>query len=115
ARVGARAERRVLREDLAELRAAEVGVDREPRPFANHGLVTGRPERVAERRGDPALPDDRVGDRAAGRPVPDDRGLPLLRAADRGDPLDAARDLYRLARRRKLGLPDRLGVVAHVA
>ena len=36
-------------------------------------------------RADPALPDDRVGDRAAGRALPEDHGLALVRDADGGD------------------------------
>ena len=72
-------------EDLGDLRAAEVGVDREARPGAEEGLVTGGPERVAAAGRHPALPDDGVGDRSARRALPDDRRLALVGDADAGD------------------------------
>ncbi len=110
---GAEARRRV--EDVGDLRAAEVGVQRQAGPLPEQGLVAGATERRARRCGDPALPDDRVGDRPARGALPDDDRLALVRDADRGDVgrIERARG-EGLACRLKLRAPDRLGVMGHV-
>ena len=51
----------------------------------SRGSAPSAREPVAERGGAPALPDDRVADRAAGGALPQDRGLALVGDADRGD------------------------------
>ena len=78
-------------EDRRDLRPAEVGVEGQPGPLPEQRLVARGPEPLAGRRGDPRLPDDRVGDRLARRAVPDDRRLALVGDPDGGDPIRAAR------------------------
>ena len=73
-------------EDVRDLRPAEVRVQGQSRPLAEERLVARGPQPLARGRRDPRLPDDRVGDRLAGRAIPDDRRLALVRDADRGDP-----------------------------
>src|SRR3954447_2820058 len=78
AALGSIAQASPLLEDLADLRSAEVGVDREARPGSDEWLVARRAEDTAERRRDAALPDDRVGDRAPGPSIPHHGGLALV-------------------------------------
>ena len=102
-------------EDVRDLRAGEVGIEREAGALPEEGLVAREAQPLARRRGDPALPDDRVGDRLARRAVPDDRRLALVGDPDRGNPLRAADLANDVARHRELARPDRLRVVGHVA
>src|SRR6185369_9296626 len=74
AALGAPAEAALL-EDVPDLGAREVGVDRQARALADERLVTIRTQSFAERGGDPALPDDRRGDGTAAGAVPHDGGL----------------------------------------
>ena len=71
-------------EEPGELGSREVGVEHEPGPVPESGLVAGLPERVTSGRGSSVLPDDRVGHGAAGRPVPEHGRLALVGDADRG-------------------------------
>ena len=52
-------------EDVRDLRAREVRVERQPGLRPNSWLVARGAQLVADRRGDPALPHDRIGDRHA--------------------------------------------------
>ena len=102
-------------EDVADLRAGEVGVERAGRSAARTSGSWPRARSSSQNgRGDPALPDDGVRD---GRPVARSQTIVVSRwfvipmaaisAAGR-------RRLAAMASRRdvELGLPDRLGVVA---
>src|SRR5207248_3030417 len=102
-------------EEVADLGAREIGVEREAGPGAEERFVPVGPELVADRRADPALPDDRVGHRSPSGAIPDDRRLALVRDPDRGDPIHAAHLLDDLASDAQLALPDRLRVVRNVA
>ena len=96
-------------QDVSDLRPAEVRVQGQARPLPEQRLVAGVPQALAGRRRDPALPDDRVGDRLAGRAIPDDRRLALVRDPDRGDPLGAADLLDDPPRDPELARPDPSG------
>ena len=72
-------------EQPLELRAREIGVDDEAGLRGEQSGVASRAQRVAQRRGAAILPDDRVGDRLAGRAIPQHRGLALIGDADRRD------------------------------
>ena len=114
AALGAAAEAALL-EDVPDLRAGEVGVDRQARALADERLVTVRAQPFAERGGDPALPDDRRGDGPAGGAVPHDGGLALVGDADRDDVLRPADRRDDLPRDGELARPDVVGVVGDVA
>ena len=67
--------RRVLQHPR-DLRGRKIGGKPQPGPFPHHFGVIRKP--FADFRPAGALPDDRVVDRQAGLPVPDQRGLPLV-------------------------------------
>ena len=99
-------------EDPGHLRAPEVRIEQQPGPLADVRLEALRLELLAERRGPPVLPDDRVVDRLSGLAIPDQRRLALVGDPDRrevtgGDPGVAQRALRRL----ELRAPDVLRVV----
>ena len=71
-------------EQPRDLRAGEIGVEEQAGPLAEHRLLTGGTQLLAEAGGTPVLPDDGVGDGTAVA-VPDDRRLTLVRDADGGD------------------------------
>ena len=75
----------VLAQDPGELRRREVGVEQQPRPRAHEGFVAGGAEVGRDRGGAPVLPHDGRTGGLAGRPVPDDRRLPLVGDADGRD------------------------------
>ena len=79
--VGALAEPVHIVQQPAQLRAGEVGGERQAGPGREEPGVEG----VEDRPGAGVLPDDRVVDGPAGRAVPDERGLPLVGDADRLD------------------------------
>src|SRR5207248_8601910 len=90
---------RNLVEQPRDLGAAEVGIDHEPGAFGDETLGADLLELRAHRRRAPVLPDDRVVDRLAGLPVPDDRRLALVRDADRHHVLERdVRFAHHLAR-----------------
>ena len=72
-------------EQPLELGAGEIGIDDEAGLRGDQGGVARFAQRVAQRRGAAILPDDRVGDGLAGRPVPQHGRLALIGDADRGD------------------------------
>ena len=76
-------------------------------------LEAARAQVLADRGGAAALPDDGVVDRRARRAIPDERGLALVRDADRGDVArrDAGCPRGRCARGVELRRPDRLRVM----
>jgi hypothetical protein len=67
----------------AQLGAGEVGGQRQAGPAAEEVFV--RAQGVEDRAGTGVLPDDRVVHRAAGVPLPDDRGLALVGDPDGGE------------------------------
>src|SRR5262249_2106761 len=95
----------VLPQQPLELRRREVRIRHEAGALAQE---LGRQLSAALRRA-PVLPDDRVRDRAAGRALPENGRLALVR--DRYAFRRAARGAERLLGRRKHALPDLLGVV----
>ena len=99
-----------------KLGRGEVGVEHEPGLRRDPRRVAVALEACALVGGAAVLPDDRVGERRAGAPVPEDRRLPLVRDADPGEVAGGdARVGDRLARDLELGVPDLFGVVLHPA
>ena len=99
-------------EDPPDLGAGEVGVDHEAGLLLEEVGVALVLELVAEAGRAPVLPHDRVVDGLPRLPVPDDRGLALVRDPDGGDVLGGqplARE--RLRGDAGLGGPDLVGVV----
>ena len=75
-------------------------------------LVPVALQAIAELRGPPILPDDRVVDRPAGLAIPDHRGLALVGDADGGDVArPQLRASERLGRHGDLRRPDLAGIV----
>ena len=72
-------------EDPAYLRAREVGRQWQSRLRAQPVLSTLAREFVADARRSRVLPDDGIADRQAGRSVPHDGRLPLVRDPNRGE------------------------------
>src|SRR6202008_3112870 len=112
-RTGARAWHRV--EDVRDLGAAEVGVERQPGPRPEQRPVAGLAQTLPCRCRDAGLPHDRVGDRGASPAIPDDRRLALVRDPDRGDALRPANIADDLLRDLELAGPDGLRVMGDVA
>src|SRR5206468_9417684 len=83
AALGSPARARDLVEQPCDLGATEIGVDDQAGAFANQALRAHITQFLAERGSAAVLPDDRVVNRLAGLPVPHDRGLALVGAADR--------------------------------
>src|SRR6185295_13578617 len=75
-------------EQPGDLGAAEVRIDDQAGALAYQALGADLLQLLALRRGAPVLPDDRVVDRLAGLPVPDDGGLALVGDADRDQVLE---------------------------
>ena len=99
-------------EQPGDLGGGEIGIEQQSGARCDQGLVSLLSQCGAGVRGAPVLPDDCIVDGAAGRAVPDDRGLALIGDADRGDVLRPGADLgERRAYGRKGGRPDRLGIV----
>ena len=96
----------------ADLGAAEVRVEQQPRLAPDHRLGAGAPELLAVVRGAPVLPHDGRRHRLRGRPVPDDGRLALVGDADAGHVGGPLAGLLQSAPGRgQLGLPERLGVL----
>src|SRR5262245_40998352 len=74
-------------QQMGDLRAGKIRVEEESRALAKQRFVAASLQALADRRADPALPDDRVGNRLASRLFPQHRRLALVRNADRGDVL----------------------------
>ena len=110
--LGARARAVDVFEDPREFRAGEIGIEQETRALANElfRAVAGKARAVFRRA--PVLPDDRAVDRPAGRALPHDGRLALVRDSDGRDVLRAEPGRGdRLACRRDRIAPDVLGVV----
>ncbi len=111
---GAQAGDRV--EHVFELGAGEVWIEHQPGFLPEHRLETSGLQRLADRRTDAALPDDRVCHRLARDAVPHDRRLALVGDADRGDVCGRQPRLGEsLARDSQLRRPDRFGIVLDLA
>ncbi len=82
---GARAQALVAVEQMLDLGAREVGVDHQAGLLLEQRLQTVGLESIADRRGDAALPHDRVRHRTPGRALPQHHRLALIGDADRGD------------------------------
>jgi hypothetical protein len=99
-------------EDPVHLRAAEIGVEHEPRLRRDRGFEPLRSQCIARGSGAPVLPHDRVADRLAGDAVPDERRFALVRNADRRDVRrPQARARHRFGRDCELRGPDLVRVV----
>jgi len=70
-------------EQPCELGSGEVGVEEEPGLAGKERFVARLSQSVTSGRGASVLPDDRVGERLAGRALPQERRLPLVGDADR--------------------------------
>ena len=93
----------------------EVRVEQQARPFAEQRFQALVSHFVADRCGTSVLPDDGVGDWAAVA-VPEERGLALIRDADRGYIVRGCLCLLqRFLSGRQLRLPDLLRVVFNPA
>src|SRR5262249_17486779 len=85
----------------------EVGGRQQAGPLPDQWLQTLVDELLADIGGPGVLPDDRVGERLAGRSLPDQRGLALIGHADRGQLVGAETSLAQSGRNHLLGrLPD---------
>ena len=65
-------------EDPGDLRRREIGVEQQARALGHERLASALLEFGAKRRRSAVLPDDRIVDRAAGRPAPDQRRFALV-------------------------------------
>src|SRR5262245_33958591 len=108
---GALAEPRHAVEQPADLRGGEIRIDDEPGSLRDDIRETIGAPALADFLGPAILPDDRFVDRAPGRPVPQNRRLPLVGDADRRNRAVCRRQ--RLTARRNDPLPDLLGIVLH--
>ncbi len=112
AALGARARARDRVEQPGELGGGEVGVDHEPGLRAHRFGGAVGPQPVARIGGAPVLPDDRVGERRAGRALPEHRRLALVGDADRRDVTRGDTGVgERFLRDRELRAPDLLRIV----
>jgi hypothetical protein len=99
-------------EDPLELRAGKIRVEDQPGLVAERLFEALFAQRRAGRLGTPVLPDDGVVDRFAGLAIPHDRGLALVRDADRCHVTRRHAGLgQRLLRGRELRGPDLLRIV----
>ena len=69
-------------EQPGNLGGGEIRIEEEPGARSDRRLVSGLPQRRDGVGSPPILPDDGIGDRLAGRAVPDDAGLPLIGDAE---------------------------------
>jgi len=99
-----------------ELGAGEVGIEQQAGDSGHLGLQAALAEPLADAGRTAVLPDHRLVDRLAGRPVPEDHRLALVGDADGGDFLHSARGLLQgLTHHRDRGLVDLFRVVLNPA
>ena len=103
-------------QDPLDLRAGEVGIDKQPSLLLHVITESVRHQLVTDGRRAAALPDDCIIDRSAGVLVPDDGRLALVRDADAGDVRRRQAALFkRLAHGKHLTLKDDHRVMFHPA
>ena len=106
---GALTQPRHLVEHPADLRCREIRIDHEPGALRDRVPETGSTPFLAKRRGAAVLPNDRIVHGATARPVPQHRGLALVRDTDGGD--GSIRSNNRFAAGRDDAGPDLLRIV----
>ena len=103
-------------EQVLELGAGKIRIEHQTGLASERPLETVCLQSIADRRRDPTLPDDGIGDRVPGRLLPDDDRLSLVGDADRRHVARRrARRAERCTGRGQLRRPDGLRVVLHVA
>jgi hypothetical protein len=112
AALGARTGAVDVLEQPRDFGARKIGIDLQSAQLAHPVFDAAFAQVGAGLSGPSILPDDRRRDRRAGRAFPDQRRLPLIGDADRGQiPGRGARPLQGVARARELRRPDFAGVV----
>ena len=103
-------------EQPTHLGGGEIGVQHQAGALPDVRLVALRAQRLDQRRGAAALPDDGRGDRLAAAAVPDEGGFALIGDAEGGDLGGGHAGLSQnLPRRAELRLPQRRRVLLHPA
>ena len=99
-------------EDPGDLRRREIGIEQQAGALGHERLASALLEFGAKRRGATILPDDRIVDRPAGRPAPDQRRFALVGDPEPGERarLDAGPG-ESLPRCRERGSPQRFRVM----
>ena len=112
AAIGVGAGARNIVENPGDLRRREIGVEQQAGAPGHERLASALPEFGAKRRGAAILPDDRIVDRPAGRPAPDQRRLALVGDPEPGEGarFDAGPG-ERLPRCRERGSPQRFRIM----